>query len=274
MYSTLNSSRGLSAAALAFSIVFVSPSFADDGAGQTPEARFEKAHQLFAQRSATDPAPIDQALKDLAALEHDPQDSDTKYKVLILESRAFYWKGQHVTSNDEKMDLFAQGQQKADDAVTLNERYAEGYYYAGINLARWGEAKGIIQSLFKKDQLIKYMNQAIDRSTMDGQDGESIDGFGPHRVFGRMYQKLPSLFGGSHSESVKHLDKAYNGARNVALNVVYFAETLNAGNQGEKAQARKILDELLTHTPEEFNDRIPESKDEFAMAQKLRKEIG
>lgn len=247
--------------------------FADDAAIQKG---ITEASLLYTQRSAVDSKPIDEMLTKLATLEGKAENADLNYRVLILEARALYWKGGHTSATEDKISIHALGQSKADQAKQLNSTYADGYYYAGTNLARWAEAKGVFASLSRKNELMQYMNNAMSRTTMpdtngDSQPGDSIDGDGPYRVLGRIYFALPAIFGGSHTESVKALSKAYNDAKNVALNGVYYAETLYAGNSTEKSQAKQILDDLLLKDPTTYNSvRGPETLEEFELARKLR----
>ncbi|MEO7163943.1 MAG: hypothetical protein ABI041_13570, partial [Bdellovibrionia bacterium] len=175
MYSYRNyMSAAVSAVVVSLSLTNIS--FAHEALA---EKSFDDAMAAFSQRSASNPAPIEEALSILTSLENKSDDADVNYDVLILKSRVYYWKGLHAAANKEKMAVHELGQNAAEAAKKINDGYADAYYFAGINLARWGEANGIVQSLFKKDQLMKYMNDAMDRPTRDGQAGESIDGYGP-----------------------------------------------------------------------------------------------
>ncbi len=238
------------------------------------QSGLEAAKTLFSQRSAENPKPIEEMLERLSQLEGKADDSDLNFDILIMESRGLYWKGMHAKSNDDRSAIHALGQAKADEARKINDGYAEGYYYAGIHLARWGEAQGVITSIRRKGELMQYMVDAMNHMTRDDQPGETLDGAGPNRVYGRLYFKLPSVFGGSHSESVKYLSKAVSMAKNLPLNIVYYAETLKSGNASEKALAKQLLDEMLSKNPTTYNPhRIPENMEEFEMARKLRAEL-
>lgn len=241
------------------------PAKADDAAARQG---FERGKALFAQRSSTSTKNIDDALSALAGAESQAQDKELKYDILILEARALYFKGTHTDGASNKKDIHSRGQAKADAAEALTSDYAEAPYYAGVNLARWGEANGIISSLTQVPTLKKYMSSVQDRSTRDGADGETIDGFGPHRTLGRMYKKLPGAFGGSHSQSVAELDKAVKGDPTCALNTVYLADTLiKDGNSNEQTEGRNLLGDLLAKDPNALNrDRVAETNDEFQLA--------
>jgi hypothetical protein len=237
--------------------------FADDASARQS---LENAKKLYAQRSATSMKAVDDSLAALATAEGQAQDKELKFDILILESRALYFKGTHADGDNAKKDLHSRGQAKADAAEALTSDYAESAYYAGINLARWGEANGIISSVSQVPTLKKYMAKSMDRTTRDDKAGETVDGFGAHRVLGRMYKKLPGLLGGSHSESVKELDKAVKGDPTTALNVVYLADSLmKDGNDAEQAEGRRLLTDLLAKDPSKLNaDRAVEAAEEFA----------
>jgi len=269
-----NRVRAVVSVLLASSVVS-SAALADD---VTVTSGLQQASALFNQRSATNSQSIDDALSVLGKLEGQADDSNLNYDVLILESRALYWKGEHASTSADKVAIFLQGQAKANDAKDINDGYADAYYFSGINLARWAEAKGILESISRKQELIDLMNSTMERNTRDGQSGENIDGDGPNRVFGRMYFKLPGILGGSHDKSVQFLKKAVEDGdllgNKVPLNIVYYAETLSTGNSSEKAQARQLLDNLLKNDPKTYNpSRVPENLDEFAEARQLRSQI-
>jgi hypothetical protein len=257
------------------------PAQADDA-----KALLAKAQGLYQKRGDALQNSVDAVttLKQAAAA---AQDQDLKYDILVLEARALYWQGMHTSGDDNKKVIFLAGQQAGDAAVALNDSYAEGHYYAGINLARWAEANGIVASISHKGELIAYMNKAADvtRTTRDGSNGETVDGYGPDRVLGRMYQKLPRILGGDHNLSVTYLRKTVANAGNLALNVVYLADTLIKGNSSEQAEGKQVATKLVSNDVNTFGrgleqcsdpssnavscDRTPETIEEFQMARDL-----
>jgi hypothetical protein len=232
----------------------------------------EAAKALFNQRSAASSAPIDQALASLKTLEGQAQAKELKYDVLILEARALYFKGTHTAGDAGKKTVHEEGRAKADAAEALGLELAEAPFFAGLHLARWGEANGVVSSVSQVPTLKKYMAKATDRVTRDDKEGETVDGFGPSRILGRMYKKLPGLLGGSHSESVKLLDKAYKGAPTTALNAVYLADTLlKDGNAAEQTEGKAILAKLLARDAATLNpDRVVETTEEFELARQVQ----
>jgi hypothetical protein len=240
-----------------------------------PTARqlLAKAQALYDKRGDTIQNSIDAASTLETALTQ-VQSADLKYDILILETRSLYWQGTHTDGDDNKKVIHLKAKAQADAAIALDDSYAEGQYYAGINLARWAEANGIVASISHKGELIQYMKNAADvtRTTRDGQDGETVDGYGPDRVLGRMYQKLPGILGGDHNLAVTYLRTAVAKAPKHAINVVYLADSLYKGSSAEQAEGKQIVTALLQNDPTVFgqaDDRVPETLDEFQWARDL-----
>ncbi len=263
----MNQSLKLAAvAALSLTSVFSVSASADNAVAQ---AKFEEGKALFAQRTA-DLATINQALSVLAAAEAEAQDKELKYDILVLACRALYFQGTHTEGKDNKKRIHDAGQKKCDAAEAVTQDYSESAYFAAINLARWGQANGIVSSLFQVPTLKKYLAAAKDpsRTTRDGKDAESVDGYGPYRTEGRMLQELPALFGGSHAESVKSLQYAVKNAPELAYNTVYLGDSLiKGGNAAAKAEGRKLLEDLLKKDVSAFDPSRPvETAEELQMA--------
>lgn len=252
-------------AALALSTVASRAVRADDA---TAQKAFEDAKALYADRSGSALGAIEKAIALLATAEAQVADKSLKYDILVLASRSMYFRGTHTAGNDNKKAIHSAAQAKAEAAEALMSDYAEAPYYAGINLARWGEANGIVSSVKQVPKLKKFMAEAMERSTRTDESGESLDGYGPHRVLGRMLKKLPGFLGGSQAESVNALEKAVAGDPTTALNVVYLADSLiKGGSESDKAKGTQLLNELLSKDPATLNpSRVTETTEEFQLA--------
>jgi len=263
----MKKSISLIAALAAFAVSL--PTFASDRGREL----LSQAEGAFANRENA--AEVERALSLLAQAESVSSDDDElMYDVLVLQARAFYWKGNHQKTDDEKMAVFDKGMAKAKAAYTLDDTISEGYYFYAINLGKWALAKGVLASLFRKGELIEHAETAIKNETRDGAKGETTDGYGPNRTLGYLYYKLPGFAGGSTERAIKYLMEATNKAPQIALNHVYLAEVLASGSASDKAKARQILDNLLAQNPETFNpSRVPETKEEFELARKLRADL-
>ncbi len=253
-------------AIFAFLAVFsITSSLADDSSARE---KLAQAQRTFEARE--DSAQLDAALALLEQVTAETQDAELSYTARILESRCWHRKG-HVTENAEtRKELHQKGMLAAEAAKTLNDAYADSYFLFAINLASWAQANGVIASLARKAELIAHLNGALGRNTQGGQKGEAIDGWGPNRVLGRLYFKLPGFAGGSHSKAVELLTQAVEQAPDHSGNFVYLAEALLDGSEAEKALARDLVTNALARASESWDPkRVPETREELVRLKKL-----
>ena len=83
---------------------------------------------------------------------------------------------------DTILALFAEGEGYADKAIAADPQNDLGYYWKSSNIGRWGQVKGILNSLFKagpmKDLLVKDLSLNPDRSDA-------------YYVLGQLYREVP-----------------------------------------------------------------------------------
>lgn len=207
---------------------------------------------------------------------------EQKYDALVLQSRCTYYVGMKTSGDDAKIAVFKRAMVYAEEAKKILKDRAEAYFFYGINLGRWAEANGIMKSLGERHNLRRNMEAVLTKSAKDddGKDlaGREYDGYGANRTLGRMYFKLPGMFGGDNQKAEKLLREAVALTSKDypnALNVYYLAEILVANDK--KGEAKRILDEVLAFEgkPEKYNPRrVPETEDELKLARALRKELG
>lgn len=156
--------------------------------------------------------------------------AENKYDALWRIARMHYYIGVHTEEKKEQRTLFSQGVYWADRAIELEPERPDGYYWQGVNNGKYGEARGVLKSLFLVSPIKDAMNKVIelDRSYEDG---------GADRVLGRVYFKLPGFAGGSKDKSLEHLQKSKELGPEDALTRVYLAETLLKFDEVEKARA-------------------------------------
>lgn len=252
------------------------------------KALMTQARASFEMRATSGKAQEALELAKKAASESGVSD-DTKYDALIMQARSYYWMGGHDEGGDSKENTHNKGINVALEAIKLNDTYAEGYYFNAINVGRWAEAYGIVKAIvFKKAH--RWMMSALDSAyeaksfyekDADGNPlaGDMIDGSGPRRAYGRLWQKLPGIYGGSRSKALEEYEVAVTNGPQVALNTVYYADTLfNGGSAAEQAKAKSLLDALIAKVekdPAGFNPvRAAETADELVQAKDLRKTMG
>lgn len=84
----------------------------------------------------------------------------------------------------ELLDIFARGEAFADQAVAANPRIPEGYYWKSANIGRWGQTRGVLNSLFRAPDMRDLLEQAI---AIDPDHGDS------YFVLAQLYAKVPGV---------------------------------------------------------------------------------
>jgi tetratricopeptide (TPR) repeat protein len=159
-------------------------------------------------------------------------------------ARAAYFYGTYTKSDApdaEKMAIFDGGITLAKEAVTLSPKGVEGHFWLGVLYGVYGEAKGIFKSL----SLVPVIKQEMQACL---EVDPAVEGWGPDRVLGRMYYKLPFFKGGDNDKSIAYLEKSLAGAPTNALTRLYLAETYRS--KGQKVNAVQQLTEIVSMTPD------------------------
>jgi len=223
--------------------------------GATPEELIAQGDALYAQRQ--DPLMAAQALaKYQEALTLAPG----SYEALIKNAQAMYYIGDNSSSNDEKLKIFKQAMEICKKASALRSDRVEGHYWLGVHTGSYGEARGVLKSLFLKNDIIRAMNKAI---AIDG----TYEQGGAYSVLGRLYYKVPGLFGGSNKKSRQYLEKCRHVAPKSSVCQLFLAETY--WDMDEEKLAIKTLEELLSMEPDPL--LLPETEKDKAAARILLK---
>jgi tetratricopeptide (TPR) repeat protein len=204
-----------------------------------PPGALAEARQAYELRA--DPARAKAAV-DLfrKAAAEDPASYDARWE----GARAAYFYGAYTrvdAPDAEKMAIFDGGITLAKEAVALAPKGVEGHFWLGVLYGVYGEAKGIFKSL----SLVPVIKQEMQTCL---EIDPSVEGWGPDRVLGRLYYKLPWFKGGDNKKSIAYLEKSLAGAPTDALTRLYLAETYRS--EGMKAKAIAQLEEIVTMTPD------------------------
>jgi tetratricopeptide (TPR) repeat protein len=166
-------------------------------------------------------------------------------------SRLSYWIGDHTADNNAKKQIFQQGIDYAKKAIALGPDKVEGHFWLGVCYGVYGEAKGVLKSLFLVKPIKEEMRRVLEIDP-------AYDRGGADRILGRVYHEVPGFFGGSEKKSLEHLLKAVNYGPRVGLNLIYLADTYIS--LGEIEKAREALQTVLTMEP--MPDLLPETAEE------------
>jgi tetratricopeptide (TPR) repeat protein len=223
---------------------------------QTPEELIAEGDALYAQRQ--DPL---LAARTLAKYREALRLAPDHYQALWKNAQIMYYLGDHSTDSKEKLKIFKEAMELCKKAVSIRPDGVEGHYWLGVHTGSYGETRGVLKSLFLKNDIIAEMNKAI---ALDG----TYEKGGAYCVLGRLYFKVPGLFGGSNKKSRLNLEKCREIAPKNSVNLLFLAETY--WDMGEKQSAIRVLEELLSMEPDP--DWIPETeKDKKAGAKLMKK---
>lgn len=211
---------------------------------ETPEDLVLLGDGFYAQRG--EPGQAAEALaRYREALKLAPDD----FAVMAKNLQALYFVGDLAADKEEKKRLFKEGMVLAARAAALKPDRVEGHYWLGVHTGSYGQARGVLKSLFLKNDIIRAMERAIAR------DG-AYEQAGAHCVLGRLYYEVPGMFGGSKKKSRQCLETCRGIAPKSSVCLLFLAETYWA--LGEKDLAVKTLEELLAMEPDP--DWVPETR--------------
>jgi tetratricopeptide (TPR) repeat protein len=174
------------------------------------------------------------------AAKADPASVDARWE----GARAAYFYGNYTRAtapDKEKMAIFDTGITLAREAVALAPKSVEGHFWLGVLDGVYGEAKGIFKSLSLVPEIKQEMQTCLDLDP-------AVEGYGPDRVLGRLYYKLPWFKGGDKKKSIAFLEKSITGAPTNALTRLYLAESYKS--EGMKAQAIEQLKDVIAMAPD------------------------
>ncbi|MDD8012399.1 MAG: TRAP transporter TatT component family protein [Acidobacteriota bacterium] len=204
--------------------------------GATPEELILQGDALYARRGEAG-----MAGQALAKYQEALALSPGSFEALIKNAQALYYVGDNSASGSEKQKIFKQGMDICKKAVALRPDRVEGHYWLGVHTGSYGEARGVLKSLFLKNDIIDAMNRSI---AIDG----AYENGGAYCVLGRLYFKVPGLFGGSKKKSRQNLEKCLQLGPKSSVGRLFLAETYWALD--EKELAIRTLEELLAMEPD------------------------
>lgn len=92
--------------------------------------------------------------------------------------------------DSELLEIFARGEEFADRAIAADPSLPEGYYWKSANIGRWGQTRGVLNSLMRAPDMRDLLEQSIQ---MDPVHADS------YFVLAQLYAKVPGMisFGNS-----------------------------------------------------------------------------
>jgi len=234
----------------------------------------QKAQELYnqAMEILQESLEREEILKAVALLEKAGELDPSREEIWIQLSWKYWLLGDELPKNTreqrkKRLEWFEKGKKAGEKALELNPKSVGGLYWYTVNLASAGEMKGILSSLWLAGTLFGNM------SRVDRRDPYYFYGatrrFGSE-VFVRVPTWLTSRFG-FKPEYIEE-DLLYNIERwpNFFTNYVYLARVY--WWKGDKENALKQLEYVITHNPEAMSEEKAENYRMQKIARKMWKE--
>ena len=87
-------------------------------------------------------------------------------------------------STDELLEIFEKGQQYAEQSIEHDPKNHFGHYWKSANIGRWGQTKGILDSLFKAGPMRDLLKRAVELNPDHSQS---------YNVLGQLYEQVPGF---------------------------------------------------------------------------------
>jgi len=202
-----------------------------------PPATLAAAQEAYHRRG--DPAQAAAAVALFAAAAAaDP----SSYEAHWQGARACYAYGTYTLPEErtaERIQVFEDGIGRAKKAVALRPDGVEGHFWLGVLLGVWGEARGVLKSLSVVPDILAAMDTCLKLDP-------SVEAWGPDRLLGRLYFKLPWFKGGDNQKSRFHLERSLAHEPANELTRLYLADTYRALGMKKEAEAQLLF---ILNTP-------------------------
>lgn len=208
-----------------------------------------------------------------AALSAEPDSLEVRWRLM----RALYFKGEHTTKdNAEKRTVFGEGRTVAEQTLAILRReagreahrdltrgtpvelvpYVKGnaaavpsFLWAAVDWGKWALAFGKTAAV-KQGAASKIRDYAQAVILLD----PAYDGGGGYRVLGRLHHQTPAVpfFTGwaSRAQALKNLRLAVEAGPRNLVGRQFLAEATWEYEPARRAEARAMLEKILTETPE------------------------
>jgi FimV-like protein len=227
----------------------------DSGDANAAASGIAQADQLYAQR-----ADLSKARSAVSLLRQARTADYGNYEAAWKLARANYYLGSH-SSGDESDDAFREGTEAGKIAVQLQGNKPEGHFWLGANYG--GSAEHSTLAGLSSVEDIRQEMEAVIKIDESFQNGSAYLGLG------QLYLQAPKVLGGDTAKAIEYLQKGLRIGPNNELIKLNLAKAYHQA--GRNAEARKLLDELLSEAPDP--NYLAEHNDAIEQAKKLKQQI-
>ena len=150
-------------------------------------------------------------------------------------ARALYRLGRK-SPKEQQEAIFERAVNAAKQGIAIDPKNVPSHYWLAVSYGMYGSAKGVMKSLSLIDPIKEEAQFVIDHQP-------DYDQGGAYRVLGRLYFKVPGLFGGDNGLAVENLNKAIELGPKRYLSHIFLAEVYL--DEGEDAKAKALLEQAV-----------------------------
>ena len=125
----------------------------------------------------------------------DPSDPQLQWR----KCRALIRRGEKREKKSDRIDAYASARGECGKSLAAAPDSAGTHFWLGVAMGRWGEAKGVLRSLFLIRPIRREMQAAL---RLDPGYG------GAHRVLGEMLWQIPGFAGGDKKKAIEEFEAA------------------------------------------------------------------
>ncbi|MHB2025320.1 MAG: glycerate kinase family protein [Elusimicrobiota bacterium] len=217
-------------------------------ARSAPNASFLKIDRLYFHRNQ-DHNLDKSVLETQRMLEENPGNPE----LLWREGRGLIREGESSANKRKKIAAFKKAIAVLNHAVAANPKNVDAHYWLGVALGRFGQARGIIKSLFLVGPLRREMKTVL---SLDPNYA------GAYRVLGEMHLQLPRFAGGDRLKGIAEIASAVRLAPGYTTNYIALAKAYSDNGQKNEAIAtlRRALAVKVPADPAEYSDDMKQAR--------------
>jgi len=207
---------------------YIADSDRTKGLPRDPRELIQVADALLVGKHSEKAPELRKTDRGLAALELALSRSHTdRFDVYWKLSRACFMMTERVANETQRHVYARRGVEYAQQALQLNPKRVEGYYYQALNTAKVAESTSNV----------KLIASVVQQSKKAASIDQRYDDAGPLRILGKIYITAPTwpVSVGSPEKAVEVLTRAVSLAP-VPLNRIFLAEAYFHDEEYEKAE--------------------------------------
>lgn len=227
-------------------------------AGAAAQSPLLAAVDTAATTYHTDPAQLDRLRAELERV----LTTDTHPDNWIGLARvSFLWGDVRATTREQKLEAYGRGREAGKRATELAPRNAAAHFWYATNTGRWGQANGVVRSLFLLSTVREHLDHAI---RLDPNLT------GAYVVAGYVHYEVPGLLGGDLDRAEESFRTALQQLPRFTAARVGLARTL--ARRGKVADARREAQAVLDErSPENLADwTVKDTRDARELLESLR----